>query len=56
MENYTKQQLETVIDYLTNQLIDMEYTSVAHENDYAREVLLSEVRKIENYLEENKNA
>jgi hypothetical protein len=55
MENFTKKQLETVVEYLTNQLIDMEYTSVAHENDYAMKAFLSEVRKIENYLEESRN-
>jgi len=50
MDNFTDDELRTVIDYLTNNLIDMEYTSVSHENDLIMKVFLAEVHKIEKYL------
>jgi hypothetical protein len=50
MNDFTTEELEKIVDYLTDRLIEMEYTSVSHENDLTMRVLLAEVQAIEKHL------
>jgi 3-deoxy-D-manno-octulosonate 8-phosphate phosphatase KdsC-like HAD superfamily phosphatase len=50
MEDFTKKELEVVVDYLASLAVDMEYTSVANENKATIELVNSIVSDIENYL------
>ncbi len=55
MELFSKDELKFMVDYFTNDLIDMEYTSVSQENKEIMKKLLSLRNKIEDYLQEKEN-
>jgi len=55
MDDFTPKELETVRDYLTTRLIEMEYTSVSHENELIMRVFQTEVHAIEERLEQEEN-
>ncbi len=52
MKLFSEDELNFMVDYFTNDLIDMEYTSVSYENKELMEKLLSLRTKIEDYLQE----
>lgn len=51
MNDFTNEELEVIINYLTLRSVEMEYTSVAEENKFAMKVLNEEITEIENYLD-----
>jgi hypothetical protein len=52
MDDLSKEELDLIVETLSSEVIDLEYTSVSHENDLTLKVLQSAIEKLEKRIAE----